>query len=146
MRRQNSLHGTHTVTQTHSCKAMEVAWPISFLAQTQSLTHMHAHHVHMQECKQSIPLPQRLHACTCKTHSGHRCNLTITRSTLLSSVFSSLVVLYQLFLALSLETDASSNGNCSLPHLRRKVPASEEHLLPLPSSSHMGWCSSLQPV
>ena len=70
VRKQNSLHGTHTVTLTlshkHSCKAMEAAWPISFLTQTQSLTHMHAQHVHMQECKQSIPLPQRQRTCTCK--------------------------------------------------------------------------------
>ena len=45
VRKQNSLHGTHTVTLTwshkHSCKAMEAAWPISFLTQTQSLTRMH---------------------------------------------------------------------------------------------------------
>ena len=70
VRKQNSLHGTHTVTLTwshkHSCKAMEAAWPISFLTQTQSLTHMHAHDVHMQECKQSMPLPQRQRTCTCK--------------------------------------------------------------------------------
>ena len=70
VRKQNSLHGTHTVALTwshkHSCKAMEAAWPISFLTQTQSLTHMHAHHVHMQECKQSILLPQRQRTCTCK--------------------------------------------------------------------------------
>ena len=47
VRKQNSLHGTHTVTLTwshkHSCKAMEAAWSISFLTQTQSLTQMHAH-------------------------------------------------------------------------------------------------------
>ena len=42
----------------------------AFLAQTctRSYTHMHAHHVHMQECKQSITLPQRLHAYTNNTH------------------------------------------------------------------------------
>ena len=137
----------HTHSHTHMVTQTQLQGHGSSLANqlfnTDTKSYMHAHHVHMQECKHSIPLPQRLHAFT---NSGRRCDSTVTRSTWLSSVFSSLEVLYQLFLALPLETGASSNGNCSLPHLTRKMPASEEHLLPLPSSSHLGWCSSLQPV
>ena len=48
---EQPMYVAHTQSHKHNCKAMEAAWPISFLSQIQGLTHMHAHPVHMQECK-----------------------------------------------------------------------------------------------